>query len=418
MTKHIGSAAAFLAAAALISACGDNSPLENTPAAEKNSSRISATAGTALSGYYGNFVTGVPQVTVTGPDGTPRAGVTVNFSATGGGHLTGATLVTDAAGHASPTSWRLGSGGTQSVSATISGVQPVTFTATASPPPPGNFRIEVRYAQGTTPSAAQRAAFEAAAAGWSRIILRGGAPYPVYELDEGCGDIRGQTVDGVVITADLKPIDGAGKVLGSAGPCILRDEGYLPAQGYMQFDTADLDTLEVRGQLQQVVLHEMGHVLGFGTIWEVVGSGELGSNSYLLRTPLENPTFVGAASRAALFGLAGVGGFPGTAVPVENTGEAGTAFAHWRESVFKRELMTGWLDSGMNPLSALTIAQFRDLGYVVNDALGENYSFTFATAIQASVAAPFPLVEGKLTMPLIVINRAGRKVGTLPRIYK
>jgi hypothetical protein len=55
----------------------------------------------------------------------------------------------------------------------------------------------------------------------------------VYE-DAGCGNIRGETVDGVVIHAKLDSIDGAGQVLGQAGPCILRDADLLPAQGIMQ----------------------------------------------------------------------------------------------------------------------------------------------------------------------------------------
>jgi hypothetical protein len=246
---------------------------------------------------------------------------------------------------------------------------------------------------------------------WARIILRGGAPYQVHE-DAGCGDIRGETVDGVVIMAKLEEIDGAGSVLGSAGPCILRDEGLLPAQGFMRFDTADLEALESKGQLQQVILHEMAHVLGFGTLWEIGGIG-LGTGGYLLRSPEEDPTFQGVASRGAMYGLAGAMGFTGQPVPVENTGSAGTRLAHWRESTFGQELMTGWLNPGTNPLSALTIAQFRDLGYVVNDALGETYSF--AAAIQAEGLAPVQLIERPLTTPLIVINRTGRLVRTVGR---
>ena len=417
MKTHPISAAAFLAAAVLISACSDNSPLENTTSSEGSNSRISATAGTSLSGTYGNFVTGVPQVTVTDKLGHPLAAVSVTFEAQGGGHLTGASAVTDSLGRAGPTSWRLGNGGVQAVRASADGATPVTIPAQASPPPAGTFKIQIRYAAGTDPSSAQRAAFEAAAARWTQMILRGGAPYPIHEGDVGCGDLNGETVDGVVITADLKPIDGVGKVLGSAGPCILRDEDLLPAQGYMQFDTADLETLEARGQLQQVILHEMGHVLGFGTLWDIIASTGR-TTAYLLRTPADDPTFQGAASHFALVGLAGGVGFGWTAVPVENTGEAGTAFAHWRESTFGQELMTGWLNPGTNPLSALTIDQFRDLGYVVNDALGEPYSFAAAIQAQAQVQTAIPLNEAGLTMPLVVIDRSGHIVRRLQRAYK
>ncbi len=159
----------------------------------------------------------------------------------------------------------------------------------------------------------------------------------------------------------------------------------------------------------------MTHMLGLGTLWDISTAG---SGPYLLRTPAEDPTFLGPASRAAMFGLASAAGFGGSGVPVENTGSPGTAFSHWRESIFGQELMTGWLDPGANPLSALTIAQFRDLGYIVNDALGETY--TFAAAIQAKVqtTGPIQLNEAKLTMPIIVINRSGRTVRTVQRMFK
>jgi hypothetical protein len=409
MKTQRASAAAFLAAAVLISACGDNSPLENTPASEQFSRVISATAGSNLSGLYGNFVTGVPQAKVTDRKGLPLAGVAVSFEALGGGLLTRASATTDSAGLASPTSWRLGTGGPQSVRATSSGAASLVFTAAASTPPAGTFRIEVRYDSATTPTAAQRAAFDAAAAAWTRLILRGGVPYQVYE-DAGCGDIRGETVDGVVIHAKIDSIDGAGAILGQAGPCILRDADLLPAQGIMEFDTADLAALERRGQLEQVILHEMAHVLGFGTLWNF-GAGI--RPDYLMATPAEDPTFTGPASRFALFGLAGAGFLGNGAVPVENTGSPGTRLSHWREATFGQELMTGWLNGGITPLSALTLAQFRDLGYEVNDALGDAY--TFAAAIQASVAAPVQLIERGLTSPLVVINRAGRMVRTIKR---
>ena len=64
-----------------------------------------------------------------------------------------------------------------------------------------------------------------------------------------------------------------------------------------------------------------------------------------------------------------------TSVPVENTGGSGTADAHWRESVFGNELMTGWLNSGItNPLSRITVASMADLGYQVNMNAADSYT--------------------------------------------
>jgi hypothetical protein len=48
----------------------------------------------------------------------------------------------------------------------------------------------------------------------------------------------------------------------------------------MQFDTADLANMQANGTLGDVITHEMGHVLGIGTIWTMKGllSGASGNN--------------------------------------------------------------------------------------------------------------------------------------------
>jgi hypothetical protein len=110
----------------------------------------------------------------------------------------------------------------------------------------------------------------------------------------------------------------------------------------------------------------MAHVLGFGTIWNALGllSGAGGSD----------PRFTGADATAeynSIFGVAEA------SVPVENTGGLGTRDAHWRESVFDNELMTGLLNGGIeNPLSRITVASFGDLGYEVNLAAADPFSLS------------------------------------------
>ena len=409
----------LLAAGVILTACGGHDATSpNGANSNAFTHRLSANAGTSLSGFFGNYLPAVPQVTLTDLTGHPLAGIQVTFAAGGGGSVVGSTSMTDSSGHAQPRSWRLGPAGAQSVTATAAGAAPLAFTAQASAPPPGTFHIEVRYAANTTPTPAQQAAFDAAAARWSTLILQGGPPVTIQEFDSGCGDLRGQTVDGLVITAELSPIDGAGKILGSAGPCILRDQGYLPVQGYMQFDTADLATLEAAGQLDQVILHEMGHVLGFGTIWEVNPGAGFAPNMFLVRS-LVDPVFTGGSAVEALLGTTGSLNFSGAGVPVEATGGAGTAYAHWREATFNNELMTGWLNPGTaNPISAVTVDQFRDLGYVVNDALADGYSFAAMIQAAGGSGQPIALTEGTLTMPLIVVNRGGHEVGRVSRLLR
>lgn len=120
--------------------------------------------------------------------------------------------------------------------------------------------------------------------------------------------------------------------------------------------------------LRDVVIHEMGHVLGFGTHWTTLG---------LLADPAlqggVDPHFTGAMAIAE-FDLAGGAGYGGAKVPVEDQGGPGTADGHWRDALFINELMTGYLDFGVNPLSRITIGSFADLGYSVDLAAADPYT--------------------------------------------
>jgi hypothetical protein len=123
----------------------------------------------------------------------------------------------------------------------------------------------------------------------------------------------------------------------------------------MQFDSADVARMEADGSLYSVVLHEMAHVLGIGTIWSSLG--------LISGAGTSNPTFTGVQATAEYNALTG-GNARG--VPLENTGGSGTADAHWRESIFGSEIMTGYIGSGSSPISRVTVASLADLGYRVN----------------------------------------------------
>ena len=74
------------------------------------------------------------------------------------------------------------------------------------------------------------------------------------------------STDRLIIAADIAPIDGAGNVLGRAGPCSRFSSTtgpssvLVPVLGAMTFDSADLASLDAAGTLEDVILHEMGHV--------------------------------------------------------------------------------------------------------------------------------------------------------------
>jgi len=157
-------------------------------------------------------------------------------------------------------------------------------------------------------------------------------------------------VDDIFISAELKTIDGAGGILGQAGPTSLRTGSYLPATASMQFDSADAANFNGQGLFDEIVTHEMIHSVGFGSIWSYLGLVS-GSN------------FIGANALAQYNLLVGGGA---TGVPLETGGGSGTAGSHWSEDVFGHELMTGYIDAAPDPLSAMTVASLKDLGYQVN----------------------------------------------------
>ena len=141
----------------------------------------------------------------------------------------------------------------------------------------------------------------------------------------------------------------------------------------MSFDSADLARMESDGSLVRVIMHEMGHVIGLGTIWDELGLRQGAGTS--------NPTFTGAVAMAEFATLRGQTALQ--AVPVANVGGPGTRDSHWRELVFGNELMTGILNSGVNPLSRLTVGALQDMGYEVQLAAADPY--TLPTALEIAM---------------------------------
>lgn len=97
-----------------------------------------AASPTSQSAGAGAFVASPPSVRVNDASGNPVPNILVTFAvATGGGQITGPTPNTNAQGVASVGSWRLGAAtGANSLTATVSGLAPLTFSATATAGPP------------------------------------------------------------------------------------------------------------------------------------------------------------------------------------------------------------------------------------------------------------------------------------------
>lgn len=283
----------------------------------------------------------------------------------------------------------------------------------------GQFDVELAYVGDV--SDAHKAIFEKAAERWESIFVEGLQDVDFSEENFTCGDgfpVVADTVREVRIFVAILPIDGDRQILARAFPCAVRADGFLPVLGMMEFDEADIPLLESEpGGLEAVVLHEMAHVLGLGTIWHE-------DFANLVREPsIDNPGadthFVGELAIAA-FDAAGGSGYTAAKVPVENSGVPGSADSHWRESVLQNELMTATYNSGNAPLSAITIQSMADLGYAVDVRQADAYSLPTpgGRALAARRCAEgrcFDLSGDVRSGPIAVVDSNGRVAGVIRR---
>lgn len=95
---------------------------------------LTKSAGDNQTGLPGAAVAVRPAVTVKDANGNPKSGVVVTFAvATGGGSVTGASATSNDQGVATVGSWTLGpAAGTNTLTASATGVPAVTFTATSA----------------------------------------------------------------------------------------------------------------------------------------------------------------------------------------------------------------------------------------------------------------------------------------------
>lgn len=298
-----------------------------------------------------------------------------------------------------------GLGATLSFRATVGGEEPS-----------GSFRIELRLA--TAMSSTQKAAFERASARWMALLAD--TELPDMPVPEGVVEVRidGRTyresvsvVDDLMIIAAVAEIDGVGETLGQAGFRGIREESQLPYLGVMEFDAADLGDMEADGILESVILHEMGHVLGIGTLWDDFG---LLRNPSLAAEREVDTHFAGARAIRAFDEVGGASYTAGAKVPVANRGtRRGSDDSHWRKSVFGPELMTPSIAPGSSPLSAVTAASLADLGYAVRTNLAVAFRLPDAAALRVHRMRAVDLGDDVIRIPVEVRDRNGRVVGVI-----
>lgn len=410
-----------------------------TFAATATTIAMTAFVGDSQTGLVGWAVNVRPAVRIVDTNNAPVVGRSVTFGVTsGGGSATAATVTSNASGIAQVGSWVLGTAaGTNTLTAASAGLggSPLTFTATGRT---AAYPIQIMN-YGPPLSAAVQAALDSAQAKWQRIVYRSVGTWPSFQYAAGtyCGEPSApainQSVAGLLILVKFDSIDGPGKILAEAGPCYVRPGTDFTIGGLMIFDTADAAGLIANGTLTSVVTHEMGHIIGFGTLWNYYNGCLVDTSTAATATTAAtvNDTYFGCANARAEFdsvggtSYTGGGSSPpaGLAVPVENCGTPpyvypncglGTINSHWREGVMTNELMTGYINAGANPLSVVTVGSLADEGYGVNYAAADGYVHTFTARAAGGGAAPVFMGDDILHRPIYEVDRSGRVVRIRP----
>ena len=103
------------------------------------------------------------------------------------------------------------------------------------------------------PSESQAALLSVAEGFWESVVL---------------GYSDGADIGPLTISVGAFEIDGVDGTLAEADPTEVVEGGGLvrPTAGFVDFDLADLGPLEAQGELLDTLVHEVAHVMGFGSL--------------------------------------------------------------------------------------------------------------------------------------------------------
>ncbi|ARE40998.1 Zinc metalloendopeptidase, leishmanolysin family [Rhodovulum sp. P5] len=235
--------------------------------------------------------------------------------------------------------------------------------------------------------------------------------------------ITGYTVDDystpLTVSMSVTDIDGSGGTLGYGGPSYgqFADSELYVTSGLVAFDTDDIDSYSLT-DLVTLALHEVAHVIGFGTLWEYGPYDLTDASGY--RDAANATEYTGANAVAAYNDEMGLTGDSlVTSIALEEAGGSGTAGSHWDETDYglgtddiTYELMTGWYNGADSAyISAFTLASFEDLGYTTLWSEGSYTAMSIDELIAMVTAVPLP---GSLMLigsgfGLLTLIRKGRR---------
>ncbi len=266
--------------------------------------------------------------------------------------------------------------------------------SSVAPPPPPPFipphlTIDVRYL--STFTADQKFTIGAAVDRWTHALVTDLGNFQLSSPSNDCflGEPAVKELHhNVLLFLSLEAVDGPQGTLAYTQVCgeSPRD---LPIVSHIRIDAADMDSLQIKGLLASVVMHELGHALGFNPhVWGRKG---------LISGGTADPYFTGLAAKTEF--LRSVPSYMGNVVPLDDIDQQGDKSSHWRWSAFGDELMVGVLVPGYHyPLSSVTLGLFRDIGYDVDMKVAEPYP---AVSNMSALPKAVAILDGDVVAPRV-----------------